>query len=99
MGSRVVVLDGGIPQVGGRWGQDHGILIATELYDGIEWAQGGGQIWLGPDAVGGGIKFLPIKRLSNEGYATRLGASFGEGIIKQRVSYCISLVIRASNGI
>ena len=42
--------------VGGRWGQDHGILIATELYDGIEWAQGGGQIWLGPDAVGGGIK-------------------------------------------
>ena len=79
MGSRVVVLDGGIPQVGGRWGQDHGILIATELYDGIEWAQGGGQIWLGPDAVGGGIKFLPIKRLSNEVSATRLGSSFRGG--------------------
>ena len=79
MGSRVVVLDGGIPQVGGRWGQDHGILIDTELYDGIELEQGGGQIWLGPDAVGGGIKFLPIKLLSNEGSVTRLGASFRGG--------------------
>lgn len=79
IGSRVVVLDGGIPQVGGRWGQDHGILIATELYDGIEWAQGGGQIWLGPDAVGGGIKFLPTKRLSNEGSSTRLGVSYRGG--------------------
>ena len=79
MGSRVVILDGGIPQVGGRWGQDHGILIATELYDGIEWVQGGGQIWLGPDAVGGGMKFLPIKHLSTEGSETRLGASFRVG--------------------
>ena len=48
MGSRVVVLDAGIPQAGGRWGQDHGILIDPVLYEGVEWAQGGGQIWLGP---------------------------------------------------
>ena len=85
MGSRVVVLDGGIPQVGGRWGQDHGILIATELYDGIEWVQGGGQIWLGPDAVGGGMKFLPINLLSTEGSETRFGSSFRIGDDKTKI--------------
>lgn len=79
MGSRVVVLDAGIPQVGGRWGQDHGVLIDPVLYDGVEWAQGGGSIWLGPDAVGGGMMFSPIQRLFKEGSETRLGESYRAG--------------------
>ena len=37
MGSRVSILDGGVPLVGGRWGQDHGVLADPVLYDGVDW--------------------------------------------------------------
>ena len=29
-GSRVAVLEDGVPQQGGRWGSDHGVLVAPE---------------------------------------------------------------------
>ena len=46
VGSRVAILEDGVPQVGGRWGNDHGILADPVLYDGMEWAPGGGRVWL-----------------------------------------------------
>ena len=34
VGSRVAVLEDGVPQVGGRWGADHGVLLDPALYGG-----------------------------------------------------------------
>jgi iron complex outermembrane recepter protein len=85
MGSRVSILDGGVPLVGGRWGQDHGVLVDPILYDGIEWVPGGGHVWLGPDAVGGGGKFSSINLLSNNGYRTQFGTSYRMGDNKAKL--------------
>lgn len=81
MGTRVAVLEDGVPQAGGRWGADHGILVAPELYDGVEWVPGGGHIWLGPSAMGGGLRLSAIRMLSEPSERTRagLGHRFGDG--------------------
>lgn len=75
VGSRVAILEDGVPQVGGRWGKDHGVLSDPVLYDGMEWAPGGGRVWLGPEAVGGGLRFASIKMLEADGSNTQVGAS------------------------
>ncbi|MGB0463147.1 MAG: carboxypeptidase-like regulatory domain-containing protein, partial [Flavobacteriales bacterium] len=41
-GTRVVVLEDGVPQQGGRWGTDHGVLVAPELQVAQSWTPGGG---------------------------------------------------------
>ncbi|MEC8335975.1 MAG: TonB-dependent receptor plug domain-containing protein, partial [Bacteroidota bacterium] len=56
-GSRVAVLEDGVPQQGGRWGSDHGVLVAPELQVASAWVPGGGHVWMGPEAVGGGLRF------------------------------------------
>ena len=79
MGSRIAILDGGVPIVGGRWGQDHGVLVDPDLYDGIEWVPGGGHVWLGPNAVGGGVKFSSIHLLGKNGSRTQYGTNYRIG--------------------
>lgn len=81
VGSRVAVLEDGIPQVGGRWGADHGVLLDPALYDGTEWVPGGGQVWLTPQAMGGGVRLRALSMLAHPGSRTQAGAShrFGDG--------------------
>ena len=91
MGSRVAILDGGVPIVGGRWGQDHGVLVDPALYDGIEWVPGGGHVWLGPNAVGGGVKFSSIHLLGKNGSRTQYGTNYRIGDNRSKV-YVLSRV-------
>lgn len=81
VGSRVAVLEDGIPQAGGRWGADHGVLLDPALYDGTEWVPGGGQVWLTPQAMGGGVRLRALSMLAHPGSRTQAGAShrFGDG--------------------
>ena len=85
MGSRIAILDGGVPIVGGRWGQDHGVLVDPVLYDGIEWVPGGGHVWLGPNAVGGGVKFSSIHLLETKGSRTQYGTNYRIGDNRSKV--------------
>ena len=85
MGSRIAILDGGVPIVGGRWGQDHGVLVDPVLYDGIEWVPGGGHVWLGPNAVGGGVKFASIHLLETKGSRTQYGTNYRIGDNRSKV--------------
>lgn len=73
-GSRVVVLEDGVPQQGGRWGSDHGILVAPELQVASYWVPGGGQVWMGPEAVAGGLRFQSPSILNTEGEQTSWGS-------------------------
>lgn len=81
VGARVAVLEDGIPQVGGRWGADHGVLLDPALYDGTEWVPGGGQVWLTPQAMGGGVRLRALSMLPHVGSRTQAGTShrFGDG--------------------
>ena len=85
MGSRIAILDGGVPIVGGRWGQDHGVLVDPDLYEGIEWVPGGGHVWLGPNAVGGGVKFSSIYLLGESGSRTQYGTNYRIGDNRSKV--------------
>ena len=85
MGSRIAILDGGVPIVGGRWGQDHGVLVDPDLYEGIEWVPGGGHVWLGPNAVGGGVKFSSIHLLGESGSRTQYGTNYRIGDNRSKV--------------
>lgn len=87
MGSRVAVLEDGVPQVGGRWGADHGVLLDPDLYDGVEWVPGGGHIWLGPTAMGGALRLSAIRMLPDSGERTRAGIAgrWGDGRHKLHV--------------
>ena len=78
-GSRVVVLEDGVPQQGGRWGSDHGVLIAPELQVRSTWTAGGGHVWMGPEAAGGGLRFESPSLMNTSGTNTRWGsfARFG----------------------
>lgn len=82
-GARVAVLEDGIPQQGGRWGMDHGILIAPELQVVQAWVPGGGHAWLGPNAMGGGLRFESPSLINTSGVVTRYGASVRAGNVKQ----------------
>ena len=73
-GSRVAVLEDGVPQQGGRWGSDHGILVAPELQVATAWVPGGGQVWMGPEAVAGGLRFQSPSILNTEGQQTSWGS-------------------------
>lgn len=73
-GSRVAVLEDGVPQQGGRWGSDHGVLLAPELQVVSLWVPGGGQVWMGPEAVAGGLRFQSPNILNTEGQQTSWGS-------------------------
>ena len=73
-GSRVAVLEDGVPQQGGRWGSDHGVLVAPELQVASSWVPGGGQVWMGPEAVAGGLRFQSPSILNTEGQHTSWGS-------------------------
>ena len=85
MGSRVSILDGGVPLVGGRWGQDHGVLVDPVLYDGIEWVPGGGHVWVGPNGVGGALKFNSIRMMPSEGFELKSGLSYRYGDGQEKI--------------
>ena len=72
-GSRVAVLEDGVPQQGGRWGSDHGVLVAPELQVATAWVPGGGHVWMGPEAVGGGLRFESPSRRNSSGVTTQMG--------------------------
>ena len=81
-GSRVAVLEDGVPQQGGRWGSDHGVLVAPELQVVSAWVPGGGHVWMGPEAVGGGLRFESPSRANAPETQTRTGAMAQIGQIK-----------------
>ena len=81
-GSRVAVLEDGVPQQGGRWGSDHGVLVAPELQVASAWVPGGGHVWMGPEAVGGGLRFQSPSRANSPETQTRMGAMAQMGQIK-----------------
>ena len=81
-GSRVAVLEDGIPQQGSRWGSDHGILVAPELNVVSGWVPGGGHVWMGPNAAGGGLRFESPSRTNAPGSVTRLGTSLRLGNLR-----------------
>lgn len=85
-GSRVAVLEDGVPQVGGRWAADHGVLLDPALYDGTEWVPGGGQVWLSPEAMGGGLRLRPLAMLSASGSRTQSSLSHRAGDARSRFS-------------
>ena len=85
VGSRVAVLEDGVPQVGGRWGADHGVLLDPALYGGTEWAPGGGQVWLSPEAMGGGVRLKPLGMLGQPGSRTTMGMSHRAGDARSRI--------------
>ena len=79
LGARVAVLEDGIPQVGGRWGADHGVLMDPELYGGAEAVPGGGHVWLGPEAMGGAVRLSSFAALAEGEKRTRLGTQYRWG--------------------
>ena len=85
VGSRVAVLEDGVPQVGGRWGADHGVLLDPALYGGTEWVPGGGQVWLSPEAMGGGVRLKPLGMLGQSGRCTTMGVSHRAGDARSRI--------------
>jgi iron complex outermembrane receptor protein len=85
VGSRVAVLEDGVPQVGGRWGADHGVLLDPALYGGTEWVPGGGQVWLSPEAMGGGVRLRPLGMLVQPGSRTTMGVSHRAGDARSRI--------------
>ena len=76
--SRVAVLEDGVPQVGGRWGADHGALLDPALYGGTEWVPGGGQVWLSWRRWGG-VRLKPLGMLGQPGSRTTAGMSHRAG--------------------
>lgn len=89
VGSRVAVLEDGVPQAGGRWGADHGVLLDPALYDGMQWVPGGGHVWLGPDAMGGGLRMQALRMLGAEGNRLQFGSAqrMGDGRTKVHALY------------
>ena len=87
MGTRVAILEDGVPQQGSRWGADHGAIVDPELYGQLKWVPGGGHVWLGPSAMGGGLQLTSHPWLSKNGSETRsaLGYRVGDGRAKVRV--------------
>ncbi len=79
VGSRVALLEDGVPQQGGRWGNDHGILADPMLYGAMEWIPGGGHLWMGPESVGGGLRLTAPRPLAKPGSTISSGASFRKG--------------------
>lgn len=79
IGSRVAFLEDGVPQQGGRWGADHGVLADPVLYGSMEWVPGGGHLWMGPESVGGGLRLTAPKASQELGSSTSWGTSFRQG--------------------
>ena len=79
VGARVAVLEDGVPQAGGRWGADHGVLLDAALYDGVEAVPGGGHVWLGPEAMGGAIRLASMGLLEADGTRTQSGMQYRAG--------------------
>ncbi|MDE0979716.1 MAG: hypothetical protein OSA78_06965 [Flavobacteriales bacterium] len=91
LGSRVALLEDGVPQQGGRWGTDHGILADPALYGSMEWVPGGGHLWMGPESVGGGLRLTAPKPLEYKGSMTSWGSSFrhGDNRMKSHILHAI----------
>ena len=81
-GSRVAVLEDGVPQQGGRWGSDHGVLVAPELQVASAWVPGGGTRVDGARGRGGGLRFESPSRANAPETETRMGAMAQLGQIK-----------------
>jgi len=79
IGSRVAFLEDGVPQQGGRWGADHGVLADPVLFGSMEWAPGGGHLWMGPESVGGGLRLTSPRPSQEMGALTSMGTSFRMG--------------------
>ena len=86
-GSRVAVLEDGVPQQGGRWGSDHGVLVAPELQVANTWTAGGGHVWMGPESAGGGLRFESPSLMNTNGVNTRWGSAARFGNSRGPVSY------------
>ena len=84
-GARVVVLEDGVPQQGGRWGADHGVLVAPELQVVQSWTPGGGHVWMGPDAMGGGLRYESPSLVNTSGIQTAFGVLGRVGNAQGRV--------------
>ena len=79
LGSRIAVVEDGVPQQGARWGSDHGVLVAPELQVVSRWVPGGGHVWLGPEAMGGGLRFESPSLNNTSGVQTTCGSSARAG--------------------
>ena len=92
VGSRVAFLEDGVPQQGGRWGADHGVLADPDLYGSMEWVPGGGHLWMGPESVGGGLRLTSPKPSETLGTETAFGASFrfGDQRFKSHVLHAVT---------
>lgn len=84
-GSRVTVAEDGVPQQGGRWGSDHGILTDPDLFAAVEWVPGGGHIGLGPEAIGGGLLFKSPVPANDNSTVTRAGLAARSGDLRTKV--------------
>lgn len=74
LGSRIAVVEDGVPQQGARWGTDHGVLVAPELQVVSSWVPGAGHVWLGPEAMGGGLRFESPSLSNTSGVETTYGS-------------------------
>ena len=92
VGSRVAFLEDGVPQQGGRWGADHGVLADPDLYGAMEWVPGGGHLWMGPESVGGGLRLTSPKPSETLGTETAFGTSFRFGYqrVKSHVLHAVT---------
>lgn len=73
-GTRVNVLEDGVPQRGARWGADHGVLVSPELQVSSRWVPGSGHVWVGPEGMGGGLRFESPSLSNTSGVKTRWGS-------------------------
>ena len=78
-GTRIAVVADGVPMQGARWGADHGVLADPELVSATSVVRGGGAVWLGPEAVGGAVRFDDGPPLPEDGMQGRAGTSFRMG--------------------
>lgn len=83
-GSRVAVLEDGVPQQGARWGADHGALIDPDLYAASAWVPGAGQIQLGPESQGGGLRFRSSSWTGTPKRHTTTGTTFRTGDLRTK---------------
>ena len=71
-GSRVAVLETAFT-AGRAMGERPRVVVAPELQVATAWVPGGGHVWMGPEAVGGGLRFESPSRRNSSGVTTQMG--------------------------
>ena len=66
-------------------GSRHGILADPELFGSFAWIPGGGHLWMGPGAIGGGMRLKGPERDVIDGENTRWGVSYRMGDNRSKV--------------